>query len=133
MIGVLDLLDDLLSPKSRPRSPGNRLMGSRASVSESPESPESPTDGTCWNIAGADPQIEARRKRVVAMLNTHLEWRYAVVTDCDAEPGAVVVHIGIRGIGFGEIVIAKSRYDGTDLVRALKNRWAEDEGGKQRQ
>ena len=76
------------------------------------------------NAAEVDPEIEARREQVVAMLNAHPEWRYAVVTDTDAEPGAVVVHIGIRGIGSGEIVTAKSRYDGIDLVRALENRKA---------
>ena len=122
MIGVLDLLDDLLSPKSRPMSPSNRLVESRASVSESPKSPESPTDGEGWNVAGADPEVEARRERVVAMLNAHPELRYAVVTGSDAEPGAVVVHIGIRGIGSGEIVIAMARYDGIELTRLLESR-----------
>lgn len=31
------------------------------------------------------------------------------------------VHISIRDIGSGEIVIAKSRYDGIGLLRALEN------------
>jgi hypothetical protein len=121
MIGVLDLLDDLLSPKSRPMSPSNRLVESRASVSESPKSPKSPIDGGCWNFAGADPAVEARRARVVAMLSLHPEWRYAVVTDTDADPGLVVVHIGIRDVGSGEVVIAKSRYDGFELMRAIES------------
>jgi hypothetical protein len=132
MIGVLDLLDDLLSPKSRPMSPSNRLVEGRASVSESPKSPESPTDGKDWNVAGADPGIAARRQLVLTMLGAHPEWRYAVTTESDAEPGAVVVHIGVRGIGSGEVVVAKGRYDGIELLRALDNRQTEDQGGKER-
>jgi hypothetical protein len=40
----------------------------------------------------------------------------AVASNTDAELRAVVVHIGIRGIGAGEIVIAKDRYDGLEFV-----------------
>jgi hypothetical protein len=73
--------------------------------------------------------MEARRRRVLLAENP--EFRYAVVTDTDAEPG-VVVHIGIRGTGSGEILIAKGSYDGIQLLRLLENRRAEDQGGKEK-
>ena len=67
-----------------------------------------------------DADTEARRQRVLAILAQHPDLRYAVVTDSDAEPGAVVVHIGIRGVASGEIVIAKANYDGIVLLKALE-------------
>jgi hypothetical protein len=68
----------------------------------------------------ADAAMEARRRRVLAILNVNPGFRYAVVTDSGAEPGAVAVQIGIRGVASGEIVIAKARYDGAELLRALE-------------
>ncbi len=75
-----------------------------------------------------DPAMEARRQRVLAILAEHPRFRYAVVTDTTADPGAVVVHIGIRGIGAGEIVIAKDRYDGLELLHSLERTEQEQPG-----
>jgi hypothetical protein len=83
------------------------------------------TDADARTDAISDVGMEARRQRVLEILAANPGFRYAVVTDTNAEPGAVVVHIGIRGIGAGEIVIAKHRYDGLELLRALENRDAE--------
>jgi len=47
-------------------------------------------------------------------------FRYAVITDSDVDPGAVVVHVGIRGVVTGEIVVASSSYDGIVLLNALE-------------
>ncbi len=65
-----------------------------------------------------DAGMETRRLRVLATLAQHPDLRYAVITDSDAEPGTVIVHIGIRGVASGEIVIAKASYDGIVLLRA---------------
>ncbi len=63
---------------------------------------------------------EARRQRVLAILEANPGFRYAVVTASDSEPGAVLVHIGIRGVGSGEIVVASANYDGMVLFKALE-------------
>jgi hypothetical protein len=76
--------------------------------------------------------MEARRQRVLAILAENPEFRYAGVTDTEAEPGVVVVHIGIRDVGSGEILIAKGSYDGIELLRLLENRRAEDQSGKEK-
>jgi hypothetical protein len=82
--------------------------------------------------AEADPAIESRRQRVLAILAENPDLRYAVVTDTEAEPDVVVVHIGIRDVGSGEILIAKGSYDGIELLRLLESRRAEDQGGKEK-
>jgi hypothetical protein len=57
---------------------------------------------------------------VLAILEANPGFKYALVTDSDADPGGVVVHIGIRDVGFGGIVIAKARYDGLELLKSLE-------------
>jgi hypothetical protein len=64
--------------------------------------------------------MEARRQRVLKVLETNPSFRYAVVTDTSAEPGTVVVHIGIRDVGSGEIVMEKARYDGLAMLAMLE-------------
>ena len=76
-----------------------------------------------------DAGTEARRQRVLALLALHPDWRYAVITDDHSDPETTTVHIGIRGVGTGEVVMAKARYDGAELIRLL-NQYARgtDEG-----
>ena len=64
--------------------------------------------------------MEARRQRVVEILAANPGFRYAVVTDTNADPGVVVVRIGIRDVGSGEIVIVQARYDGLELLKSLE-------------
>jgi hypothetical protein len=64
--------------------------------------------------------MEARRQRVVEILAANPGFKYAIVTDSDADPGAVVVHVGIRDLGSGEIVIAKAAYDGVAFLALLE-------------
>jgi hypothetical protein len=68
-----------------------------------------------------DPATEARRQRVLALLALHPDWRYAVITDDHSDPDTTTVHIGMRGIGTGEVVMARARYEanGTELIRLL--------------
>jgi hypothetical protein len=50
-----------------------------------------------------DRAAEARRRRVVALLERRPEWSYAFIVD---EPGRIVAHIGTSG----ELVIDAARY-----------------------
>jgi hypothetical protein len=61
--------------------------------------------------------MEARRRRVVALLEEHTDWRYGLVIE--NEPGLVVVHIGIRGVASGEVVIDKAQYDSVEFMKWL--------------
>jgi hypothetical protein len=93
-----------------------------------PGTPGTPKKDNAGSIAGelaatdALPNVgmEARRQRVVEILAANPGFKYAVVTDSDAEPGVVVVHVGVRDFGSGEIVIAKTAYDGIALLALLK-------------
>jgi hypothetical protein len=85
------------------------------------------------NDSGIDAGMEARRQRVLAILEAHPSLTYAVVTDSAAEPGVVVMHIAIRGVGSGELVIAQSRYDGAELLRALERAGCGEALGDQRE
>jgi hypothetical protein len=75
-----------------------------------------------------DPATEARRGRVLALLALHPDWRYAVITDDHLDPETTTVHIGIRGVGTGEVVMAKARYDvdGAELIRLLDRHGGND-------
>ena len=44
-----------------------------------------------------DPAAEARRQRVLAILDAHPDTRYAVLTDTQADPEAVLLTLAIRG------------------------------------
>jgi hypothetical protein len=56
---------------------------------------------------------------VLALLALHPDWRYAVITDDHSDPETTTVHIGIQGVGTGEVVMAKARYDGAELIRLM--------------
>ena len=58
----------------------------------------------------SDPAAEARRQRVLAMLDEHPNIRRAVVVaDTDADP--VLVSIGIRGVAAFEFAIPAAKFD----------------------
>jgi len=58
-----------------------------------------------------DPRAEVRRQRVLAMLEAHPTARYAVVTDEDADPQAVILTLAIRRQVTFALRIPKDRYD----------------------
>lgn len=70
---------------------------------------------TCCRALAADalpdPRSEARRQRVVEMLDAHPTARYALVTDMDADPEAVILTLAIRGQATCELRIPRDRYD----------------------
>jgi hypothetical protein len=67
-----------------------------------------------------DPAIEARRQRVLAMLEASPGSRYAVLTDLDAAPGVVVVVLAIRGRASCELHIPRDKYDGVLLLDLIE-------------
>ena len=67
-----------------------------------------------------DPAAEARRQRVQAVLRDSPTVRYAVVTDTDADPDAVIVALAIRGRATCELLIPRDRYDGVLLLDLIE-------------
>ena len=58
-----------------------------------------------------DPAAEARRGRVLELLADHPTARYAVLTDTQADPEAVLLTLAIRGQATCELRIPRDRYD----------------------
>lgn len=58
-----------------------------------------------------DPSTEARRQRVLAMLAERPDVRYAVITDTEADPEAVLLTLAIRGQATAEFRIPAEKYD----------------------
>ena len=58
-----------------------------------------------------DPRAEARRQRVIAMLAERPGVRYAVLTDTEADPEAVILALAIRGVATCELRIPRAKYD----------------------
>ena len=67
-----------------------------------------------------DPAAEARRQRVLAMLRESPTVRYAVVTDTDSDPDAVIVTLAVRGRASCELLIPRDRYDGVLLLDLIE-------------
>lgn len=58
-----------------------------------------------------DPAAEARRQRALGMLVQNPEASYAVLTDAEAGPDAVLLTLAIRGQATCELRIPRDRYD----------------------
>ena len=67
-----------------------------------------------------DPIAEARRRRVLQLLAEHPTCRYAVITDAEADPEAVLLTLAIRDAGTCELRIPKAKYDGVLLLDLIE-------------
>ncbi len=67
-----------------------------------------------------DPAAEARRQRVLEMLAERPGVRYAVLTDTEADPEAVLLTLAIRGRATCELRIPKAKYDPFLLLDLLE-------------
>ena len=67
-----------------------------------------------------DAAAEARRQKVLVMLRESPTVRYAVVTDTQSDPDAVIVAFAIRGRATCELLIPRSRYDGALLLDLIE-------------
>lgn len=81
--------------------------GIRVEVTPNPVRPSVADQGD----ALPDPAAEARRQRVLAMLAKRPGVRYAVLTDTEADPEAVILALAIRGRATCEFRIPRDRYD----------------------
>ena len=67
---------------------------------------------------------QARRQRVLAMLDANPTARYALLTDMQADPEAVLLTLAIRGRATCELRIPRDRYDGVLLLDLIERHGA---------
>jgi len=67
-----------------------------------------------------DPRAEARRQRVLELLAEHATARYALVTDTEADPEAVLLTMAIRGQATCEFQIPREKWDGVLFLELLE-------------
>lgn len=70
------------------------------------------------------PDVDARRQKVIAMLAAHPEASYAVLTDSESDPGAVIVVVAIRERATCELHIPRDKYDGLLLLDLIERHGA---------
>ena len=58
-----------------------------------------------------DAASESRRQRVLDMLSKNPTARYAILTDTESDPEAVLLTLAIRGRATCELLIPKAKYD----------------------
>lgn len=79
------------------------------------------TDGVeARNQRATDVAAELRRGRVLAMLDRNPSARYAVLTDSESDPEAVILALAIRGRATCELHIPRDRYDGALLLDLIE-------------
>ena len=67
-----------------------------------------------------NPEVYARRTRVLEMLQSNPTARYAVLTDLQSDPEAVVLTLAIRGKAICELPIPRKKYDGLLLLDLIE-------------
>jgi hypothetical protein len=76
------------------------------------------TLGSCDHLL--DAAVEARRQRALEMLADHPTARYALVTDLESDPQAVIAALAIRGRATCELRIPRDKYDGLLLLDLIE-------------
>lgn len=71
-------------------------------------------------MALLDPQAEARRQRVLALLSADPKARYAVLTDTEADPEGVLLTLAIRDRATCELRIPREKWDGVLFLDLLE-------------
>lgn len=67
-----------------------------------------------------DPRQEARRLKVLAMLEAAPEAERAIFTDMEGDPEGVIVAMAIRGLATFEMLIERKRYDPAKLLLMIE-------------
>src|SRR5258708_1320993 len=78
------------------------------------------TAGKATSELLSDPASEARLQRVLELLAANPSARYALVTDTEAEPEAVILALAIRGRATCELRIPREKYDGLLLLDLIE-------------
>ena len=71
-----------------------------------------------------NPPAAARRHRALTMLTERPGIHYALVTDADADPEAVILALAIHGRASCELRIPKAKYDPFLLMALIERHWA---------
>lgn len=72
----------------------------------------------------SDTATEVRRQRVLEMLDRNPTALYALVTNTEADPEAVILALAIRGRATCELRIPKAKYDGVLLLNLIERHGA---------
>ncbi len=108
---------------ANPANPANDGQASRATLATlAPLALANPRDDETDTLP--DPAAEARRQRVLAMLAESRETRFAVLTDTDAEPDAVIMALAIRDKGTCELRVPREKYDLSLLIDLIQRHGA---------
>src|SRR4051794_31268511 len=91
------------------------LWASRRSIAS--RAPACPITLTRWL---PDPAAEARRQRVLELLAANRGARYALVTDLETDPKAVLLALAIRGKASCELRIPREKYDSFLLLALIE-------------
>jgi hypothetical protein len=109
-------------PTSKPASildlARNKLRNNHAT--SSPKAAQQPPQKTEVVVAQENEEIdeaqEARRVKVLALLQSSPETQRAVIADQDSDPDHVILTIGIRSVATFELMIDKTRFDPFTLL-----------------
>jgi len=77
------------------------------------------------NESPLDPDVESRRQSVVELLVKKPGARYALLTEAESDPEAVILALAIRGRATCELRIPKARYDPFLLMALVDHRFGE--------
>ena len=67
-----------------------------------------------------DDRAEPRRQKVLSVLDAHPEMTFAVTTDAESDPEAVLLTLAIRGKATCEFKIDRDRYDPFILLEIVQ-------------
>lgn len=71
------------------------------------------------NDALDDPVMEARRQRVLALLERDPGARLALVEGDSDQAGYIVLSVAIRGVGTADLLVSRERYDALKILELL--------------
>ncbi len=85
-----------------------------------PVTPEKTTTAIAKPETLLDRQREARRQKVIAMLESTLGTQRAIYTDTDSDPNNVILAIAVRNVATCEMQIPKAKYDPWRLLELIE-------------
>ena len=77
-------------------------------------------DSIITQLSLQDRQREARRQKVIAMLEAEPDSKRAIYTDIDSDPNNVILAVAIRHVATCEMLISKDKYDPWRLLELIK-------------